>query len=297
MRKHSYKLAIYLSNHIGLWVFRIFSWFIATGYFLFFPGRVGNSRKFYCAVFPSHGLLYHLLCVWRQYHNFTDVFLDRFLVHKGDAVEFTKEGWEHLDAAMEKKTGAIIVMSHISNWEVAAQKLGRKGMPVMLYLGEKHKEQIEHMQKETLAKNGIKIIATAVNEGSPFALVDGINFLREGGVVSITGDRLWGDQRAVTARFLGHEVQLPDFPHIFAMVSGAPLFTFFIYQTAPRKYHIKMSEGRYVKAADRKDRKKAISESVQIYATELEKIVREHPLEWYHFEPFLGEKIDDTKMS
>ena len=297
MRKRSYKLAIYLSNHIGLWVFRIFSWFIATGYFLFFPQRVANSRKFYKALFPRREFFYHFLCVWRQYHNFTAVFLDRFLMQEGDAIDFTKEGWEYLDEAAEKKTGAIIVMSHIGNWEFAAQKLNSRGMPIMLYLGEKHKEQIERLQKETLAKNGVKIVTTAEDESSPFALLEGINFLRQGGFVSLTGDRLWGNQRSVTVNFLGHKVQLPDIPHLFALMSGAPLFTFFVFETAPRKYHIKISPGREVKAATRADRTRAVLESAQAYAGRLEQVVREHPFEWYHFEPFLGEKIDNGGSS
>ena len=46
-----------------------------------------------------------------------------------------------------KKTGAILLMSHIGNWELAAQTLNKKGLPIMLYLGAKHKEQIEHIQK------------------------------------------------------------------------------------------------------------------------------------------------------
>ena len=83
-----------------------------------------------------------------------------------------------------------------------------------------------------LAKSGIKIVATSEKEKSPFALLEGINFLREGGIVSMTGDRLWGEQTSVTVNFLGHEVRLPDTPHLFALMTGAPLMTFFVYQDA-----------------------------------------------------------------
>ncbi|OPY87439.1 MAG: Phosphatidylinositol mannoside acyltransferase [Smithella sp. PtaU1.Bin162] len=293
MRKYSYRIALYLSNHIGVWFFTVFSWFVASGYFLFFPGRVAGSLKFYKALFPERGGLYHLYCVWRQYHGFTDVFLDRFLYSAKDSVEITREGWEHLDCAMAEKKGAIVVMSHIGNWELAARKLSSKGLPIMLYLGEKHKEQIERMQKEEIAGSGVKIVTTSVEDSSPFAVIEGLNFLRQGGIVSLTGDRLWGEQRSVTVRFLGHEVRLPDIPHVFAMMSGAPLFTFFIFRTGPQKYHVTMSRGREVKAATRSDRGHAIRESAQAYADELERMVRRHPFEWYHFEPFLGDRITE----
>jgi lauroyl/myristoyl acyltransferase len=294
MKKLSYRIAIYFSRRWGVWFFRTFSWFIATGYFFFFPARIAHSLKFYRALFPERNFSFHLYCVWKQYHNFTNVYTIRFVAKWKDEVEFTDEGWEYLDEAVEKKTGAIIVMSHIGNWELAAEMLNRKGLPIMLYLGAKHKEQVERIQKDKLAQSGIKIVATSEKESSPFALLEGINFLREGGIVSMTGDRLWGDQRSVKVNFLGHEVQLPDAPHLFALMSGAPLMTFFVNQKAPGKYHIAVSRGRQVLAASRQDRANAVLASAQAYAGELEQMARQHPFEWHHFEPFLGKKINNN---
>jgi len=134
-------------------------------------------------------------------------------------------------------------------------------------------------------------VATSEDEKSPFALIEGINFLREGGIVSMTGDRLWGQQSFVTVNFLGHEVHLPDTPHLFALMTGAPLMTFFVYQETVGKYHIKVSKGRKVVATTRADRKKVVRESAQAYAADLALFAREHPFEWHHFDTFLGKKI------
>ena len=292
MKKIPYKIFFYLTRWLGLWFFRIFSWFIATGYFFLFPVRVADSLKFYGALFPERNFFYHLWCAWRQYHKFTDVYIHRFIRLDEEDIEFAKEGWEYLEEAVQKKTGAILLMSHIGNWELAAQTLNKKGLPIMLYLGAKHKEQIENIQKESMAKSGIRIVATSEDDKSPFALIEGINFLREGGIVSMTGDRLWGQQSYVPIDFLGHKVNLPDTPHLFALMTGAPLMTFFVYQEAVGKYHIKVSHGRKVVAATRADRKKAVLESAQAYAADLAEFARKHPFEWHHFEPFLGKKIN-----
>ncbi len=286
---------LYLSHKLGLWFFRTLSWFIATGYFFLFPLRVKESVRFYRALFPERGFAYALYCAWKQFHNFTDVYTHRFIPWAGEKAEFVREGWEHLDEAVAAKTGAIVVMSHIGNWELAAERLNQKGLPIMLFLGAKHKEQVEGIQKEKLAQKGIRIVATDEKEKSPFALLEGINFLREGGIVSMTGDRLWGDQSYVTADFLGHEVRLPDTPHLFALMTGSPLMTFFVYQKSQGIYHIKVSKGRKVVAATRADRKKAVLESVQLYADDLARFASEHPYEWHHFEPFLGKKINKIK--
>jgi len=256
---------------------------------------VANSLKFYRALFPGRSFLYHLGCAWKQYHNFTDVYIHRFIRLDEEDIKYVKEGWEYLEEAVQKKTGAVLLMSHLGNWELAAQTLNKKGLPIMLYLGAKHKEQIEHIQKQILAKSGIRVVATTEDEKSPFALIEGINFLREGGIVSMTGDRLWGEQSFVTVNFLGHEVKLPDTPHLFALMTGAPLMTFFVYQEAIGKYHIKVSQGRKVVAAARADRKKVVQESAQAYADDLAEFAREHPFEWHHFEPFLGKEINQKQ--
>jgi lauroyl/myristoyl acyltransferase len=292
LKKISYKIALYLSHRLGVWFFRTFSWCIATGYFFLFPVRVADSLKFYRALFPARNFFYHLYCAWKQFHNFTDVYIHRFIPWVADQAEFSREGWEHLHEAVAKKTGAIVVMSHIGNWELAAQRLNQKGLPIMLYLGAKHKEQVERIQKDNLTEKGIRIVATDEKEKSPFALLEGINFLREGGIVSMAGDRLWGEQSYVTVGFLGHEARLPDTPHLFALMTGAPLMTFFVFQDAVGIYHIKVSEGRNVFAATRTDRKKAVLESAQAYADDLACFASEHPFEWHHFEPFLGKKIN-----
>ena len=292
MKKMTYKVALFLSHKLGLWFFQTLSWFIATGYFFLFPARVADSLKFYRALFAGRGFFYHLYCVWKQFHNFTGVYVHRFIPWAGEEAEFNREGWEYLDCAVANKTGAIVVMSHIGNWELAAQRLNRKGLPIMLYLGAKHKEEVEKLQKDQLAEAGIRVVTTGEKEKSPFALLEGINLLREGGIVSMTGDRLWGEQTYVTVDFLGHEVRLPDTPHLFALMTGVPLLTFFVYQEAEGIYHIKVSPGRKVHAATRADRKKAVLESAQSYADDLARFARAHPFEWHHFEPFLGKKTN-----
>ena len=295
MRKLFYKFLIALTKKLGPWVFTLFAWPIATGFFLFSPLKVAVSVRFYRVLFPDKNRLYHIWCAWRQYHNFTHVFMDRFMIVDSESITHTSEGWEHLKEAVEKEKGAIILMSHMGNWETAAHLLSRKqyGMRLLLYMGIKAKEQIEKMQKESLSQGGVRIVAVDQDGGSPFDILEGIKFLREGGLVSLTGDRIWsGNERKVAVKFLNHEVYLPVAPHIFALLSGAPLFIFFSFRTGPKSYHFNISEPIYVAAASRADRQEAIERSAQKYADHIQQNLLTHPLQWYHFEPFLGRKLD-----
>lgn len=283
-----YRLIILLSGRFGLWIFHIYAWIVAAGFFFLFPARAASGVRFYRALYPNRTGFFHIICTWRQYQHFTTVFLDRYLLQAGCRISWTCEGWQYLENVLQHGSGGILLMSHMGNWEVAAHLLRQKNMPLLLFMGKKHKEQIERMQKESLARSGVRILAVDENSDSPFALVEGLGFLRSGGLVSMTGDVLWHEsQRYVTARFLNHEIRVPETPHMLALVSGAPIFIFFAFRTGHCSYHFSVTEPLYVRAASREKRKDAVIRSAQHYATILEKSLREHPVQWYHFRPFL----------
>jgi lauroyl/myristoyl acyltransferase len=295
MTKIFYKFLMALTKKFGPWVFTLFAWPISTGFFLFSPFKVAVSVRFYRVLFPDRNITYPLWCAWRQYHNFTHVFMDRFMMIGSEGWTHTTEGWEYLEQAVGNQRGAIILMSHIGNWETAAHLLSGKeyGMRLLLYMGIKAKEQIEKLQKESLNKRGVRIVAVDQDGGSPFDIIEGIKFLKEGGLVSLTGDRVWsGNERTVAVTLLNHRVYLPAMPYIFALLSKAPLFIFFSFRSGSKSYHLKISEPIYVRATSHANRQEAIERSAQKYADHIEQNLRLHPLQWYHFEPFLGTKLE-----
>ncbi|MFH0975710.1 MAG: lysophospholipid acyltransferase family protein [Spirochaetota bacterium] len=289
MKRLVYNYLSKTSRLFGIWIFLTAAWWISTGYFLLFPGRVKISMDFYKALFPGKSIFFCMRCSWKQFHNFTNVFIDRFILHDFNDITYTSEGWEHIEYAAREKTGGILVMSHIGNWEVAAHLLRREKINMLLYMGIKQKEQIERTQKESLAKSGLKIIAVMQEESSPFDILEGINFLKDGGLVSLTGDRIWrGDQRAVGVSFLGHKALVPETPYIFALLSGAPVFFFFTFRTGKKQYHFKISQPMYIRSASRKGRKEIIKKTAQHYAEIMEANLRQYPYEWFHFERFIN---------
>lgn len=293
MKDFAYRWLMALEKRFGSWIFLLVAWHVATGYFLLFPGRVAVSVRFYRRLFPERGRFHALWCAWQQYHHFVHVFLDRFRMTEGDDLVMDHEGLDHIFSAAESGRGGVILMSHVGSWEIAARLLRHQGrnhpsLRLLLYLGAKHKEQIERRQKRSVEQSGIRVISVPEEGGSPMEIVEGLNFLREGGLVSLTADRLWGrEQRTVTVRFAGGEARIPEMPFILAMMSGAPLLTFFGYRTGKGRYQLVTHPPFFVTAASRAERRKAVETAAQAYADLLEKTVRAHPYEWYHFEPFL----------
>lgn len=281
-----------------MWVFYLASWIVATGYFFLFPARVAVSVRFYRTLFPDRSGRFHILCAWRQFHRFTHVYIDRYLVQHSNRIKYTTEGWHHIEKAVKEKQGGILLMSHIGNWEIAAQLLRKKSIPLMLFMGEKTKEQIEGTQKEHLKQSGVKIIAIDEKNHSPVEILEAIKFLKQGGIVSMTGDRVWSaKQKIIKTTFLNHEVRLPEAPHAIALLTGVPLFVFFSFRTGLYKYDVVLNPPIYLKATSRGDRGKMIAMSAEKYTSMLEAAAFRHPADWYHFEPFLGPKYPVTQIS
>ena len=291
MRERFYAILTALSNLFGAWLFALTARGIAAGYFFLFPRRAAASARFYRILFADRNRLYGWWCAWRQFQNFTTVFLDRYLLHDSGAITFTFQGREHLIQAVGQGRGGILLMSHMGNWEVGARLL-RRNIPqlrLMIFMGRRAKEQIERLQKEDLTASGIRIVAADQDGGSPFDLVEAVGFLKTGGFVSMAGDMVWRpDQRVVAARFLGHTVRLPEAPFMLALVAGVPLYVFFASLRGRGQYHFSVSEPMVVAAEARAERQPAVLRAAQTYADLLTGQVRRNPLEWYHFEPFLG---------
>lgn len=283
-----YKLLARVAGLCGSWLFALTSRIIATGFFVFSP-RVGESRRFYATLYPERGKLYHRWCTFKQYQNFTTIHLDRFLASQAKPPIFTSEGLEKLEAVIGRE-GGILLMSHLGNWEMAATllKKQRDDLHLLLYMGVKEKKGVERMQKDDLRRSGVTIIGVTQEDNSPFASVAALRFLRSGGLVSIAGDIVWrSDQRKVRVTFLGRNAYLPEAPFVFALLSGAPLFAFFALRTGKNSYQCILSDPIPIQPKSRSDRKEAIAHAAQQYADLLEKALREHPFEWYHFDRFI----------
>jgi predicted LPLAT superfamily acyltransferase len=290
MNTQFYNTLIRLTRWGGPWVFRLFGGVIATGYFLFFPKRVAGSVRFYQALFPHRRVGFALWCTFCQYHQFTTVFFDRYRHLDLNEITYTSTGWDHIQKAAANGTGGIILMSHLGNWEMAAHFLQKKieGVKILLYMGRKHREQVEKLQKDALKDTGITIIAVDRTKPSPFTIVDGVNRLKAGEFVSLTGDRVWHpDQRTVTVDFLDHHIQLPVAPYILALMANKPVYVFFSLRTGPQSYHISCAPPIEVTPRDRAHRQEAITQSAQVYANLLADMARRHPYQWYHFTDFI----------
>lgn len=290
MKKRFYAGLVLASTLLGAWFFKMVSGGIATGYFFLFPSRLKNSLRFYKALYPQSSLAWHLWCSYRQYLSFTNVFLDRTRFLQNRLQEPVCEGWRHIETALQKNSGAVILMSHVGNWEIAAQLLNRMNanMRILLFMGSRQADQIESLQKKQLVQNGIQVLAVENPQTSAWNILEGVRFLRNGGVVSITGDRLWdGRERCVEVPFLDHFVQVPEVPYRLALAGRSPLIVFFCFREKGGFFRLMASSPIHLRQESGEARAQLVKTAARQYTELLEAAVRRYPYQWFHFEPFM----------
>jgi predicted LPLAT superfamily acyltransferase len=291
MTERFYRLLILASKWLGSGLFSLVAAGIAAGYFVMRPEVRRSSAAFYAVLFPEIGRRQHLLCAWRQFRHFTYVFLDRTLMDDGEGIHYSIDGAHHLETVIDSGNGGILLMSHMGNWEMAAHLLQRRlpDLRLLLYMGTRQTDEIEALQKQGLAGAGVRVVGVEEGGGSPFDIVEGIRFLKSGGLVSMAGDRIWrSGQRTVAATMFGRRVELPESPFLLASASRVPIVVFFAFRQGDRRYRLVAHEPIHVAVADRRCRDRAIKEAAQIYSDHLAAALRAHPFDWFHFQPFLS---------
>ena len=298
MKAFFHKMLISVSFLLGSWFIRFFAWWIATGYLLFRPSRTRSSLQLYRTIFPERRGWYHLYCAWRQFHSFAATYADRIEIDRKKAATLCIEGKEEMVEVARRGRGGIILMSHLGNYEVAARGFQEIGIRHLMIMGEKEARQVARDQRETLKAQGVYILVATGQEDSLFGALEAIKFIREGGFVSLSGDLIWTKQRALLrVRLFDQEVAFTSAPHLLSLISGAPLFTVFVHRVKRGVHEIIISPPREVKASSRPERNEALQASAQAYANALEEKVRQHPFEWYIFEPFFGSASADRRRS
>jgi predicted LPLAT superfamily acyltransferase len=290
MKELFYRYLTRAAKRFGPGFFAVVAKGVATGYFLFHSKARATGCAFYAALFPERSRAYHYYSTWKQFLNFVYIYLDRFIQREVRNLEYTIEGREHVVAAKTRKKGAILLISHMGNWELAAHLLAKvhADVEILLYMGVREKEELERIQKDDIRSDGIRVIGVERSGGLPADILEGLQHLKQGGFVSMAGDVVWRtDQRTVTATFLGRSVRIPEAPFALALVSGAPLLVLFAFRAPTGHYRFTILPPIHVHASRRAERAPAIRQAAQRYLQHLEDALHRHPFQWYHFDVFL----------
>lgn len=242
------------------------------------------SRTFLCRAGISSPHIGHL---FRHFHTFAAVILDRIYFSCGDLSRFDlrlhlEPGVrEHLDAGHS----AILMGAHLGSFD-ALRAVG-------LQYGNVRLRVLMHYDPEQLIVRLLdalnpQLAQTVIPLGTPRTLLYTKEWLDEGGAVALLADRTFqadrhSRHRAVVCDFLGKPAWMPTGPLYLATRTQTPIMLFFSIYRGGNQYDIHLewlADTDTIAASSDPD---SIHELVQRYANRLGAFARDSPYNWFNF--------------
>jgi predicted LPLAT superfamily acyltransferase len=219
--------------------------------------------------------------VYRNHYRFGQIILDRFAVYAGKTFDFEVDGYEHFASLISGKEGFLQLSSHVGNYELAGYSLvsKEKRFNVLVYSGET--ETVMQNRNRVLAKNNICMIPVREDMSHVFLLNNALN---NGEIVSIPGDRIFGSPKYVECTFLGEKARFPLGPFAMAVQREVPILAVFVMKETVGKYKIVVRK--IPVTTELFSQKKKMSELAETFVSELEKVVRKYPEQWFNYYDF-----------
>jgi predicted LPLAT superfamily acyltransferase len=235
---------------------------------------------------------YYLLCTGKfnykiYYHHlytFALVFADRFLSKKFSArYQVTAKNEKPY---LSDAKGVLFLFSHVGDWSTCGLLPSQKNVPINIVMQEVVKESIQSFGKsiEGEAVNSMRIID--LSEGSIAVAVRVAKAFQNGEIVAMMADRFLSKEGSIHVMFLGCQILMNKNPFEVAYNRKVPLIALLSLRESDYHYNAYYY---WLTPYDRTlSKEEAIAIAAQEYADILEKVVREHPDQWFNHYDFFA---------
>ncbi len=214
--------------------------------------------------------------------NFTRKLADLWRFEGGTPVMksfYQLAGWEHFEAAHAHGRGVLIVTLHLGNWELGGPILTHKGHRLLALSNPEPDPRLTELRRVARARWGVD---TLIVGGDPFAFVEVIKRVNDGGVAALLLDRP-AEKGAVEVELFGRPFLVSNAAADLARASGCAVVPAIIVRSGDGYAAQIMPAQAYDRAAlgDRERRRLFTQEILRAF----EPWLRQHPDQWYHFVP------------
>lgn len=219
---------------------------------------------------------------------FANTLLDKLAVWMGDITrrDVTVHNAELIDRLMEEKRGAVLLISHLGNFEICqALSENRSELRLTVLHHTLNAEKFNHILKRQNRHSGVEFMQ--VNDLDINHAMRISEHLSDGRLVAISADRVAvsNPRRTVTVPFLGHPAKFPTGPFILAMALQVPVITVQCIAQAGR-YHIYFEQLEDGSPCPRKNKQERLNRLIRRYVTNLQTHCLQAPWQWYNFYPY-----------
>ena len=183
---------------------------------------------------------------------------------------FTIDGLEHIQAARDAGTGAILALPHVGGWEVGGSWFVRQGFPLTVVVEALRPPDLFGWFANLRRSQGFTVIPLSRAAGMSV-----VRALRANQIVALVSDRdIAGG--GVEVEFFGERTTLPAGPATLAARLRVPLLPTAVYFNGP---------GHHAVVRPPVSLEGGVAAITQTVARELETLIRAAPEQWHLFQP------------
>jgi lauroyl/myristoyl acyltransferase len=192
------------------------------------------------------------------------------------------EGWEHLQASLNRGKGTILITGHLGHWELGGQILALRGLPMTVVTLPEPTDELTQWREAERRRLGIKTIA--VGPGHDFAFVEMLRVLRNNGCLAMLVDRPYSGTGMEVKQF-GHATQFSTAAAMLAHHTEASIIPAFVFRKPCTTYGAFAGEPIYQAKGDLRQ---TLAPNVQNIATLFETLIRKYPEQWFNYVPIFS---------
>lgn len=187
------------------------------------------------------------------------------------------DGFDHVDRALEAGRGAICVLPHIGNWDIAGYWFALRGYPVVAVAEALRPKRLFDLFVHLREKLGITVVPLTGNGvGRRLA-----GYLQDNRIVALVADRdLAG--RGIEVEMFGGKRRLPAGPAMLSLSSGAPLLLSPAF-TTKRGWYCRIEPP--IAFEPTGSTKRDVVALTRLLAKAFERVIAERPADWHMFQP------------
>ena len=195
-----------------------------------------------------------------------------------DLPDLEVTGRPHMERALEKGKGVIVVTAHTAGWEIVGPVFRKhRGLDVVMVMEAERDGRARDLQDDLRRGTGLEVAHVG---SDPFASLPFLRRLRDGAAIAIQIDRVPDGMRGIPVRMFGGPHEVPEGPLRLAQLSGAPIVPIFCARLGYRSYFAEVFEAVHV---PRRPEPEQLETGAQKMADAMSDFVVRHPTQWFNF--------------
>jgi len=250
-------------------------------FFMLFDRRGYKASYSFFRKRIGRGPLHAFFSVYANEFRLGQVVVDRFAVYAGRSFTLQNDEMPVFNRLAEAEPGFVQLGSHTGNFELVGYTFHSiKKMGTLVFSGET--ETVMQQRAAVFARSNIEMVPVSDDLSHLFRLNE---ILRDGGIVTMPGDRVFGSQKTFSCPFFGEPATFPAGPYILAAQRSVAMVAVFVMKEGVRRYRVFVRQlGENLDPAQ-PSRVRAESMARE-FAACLESVVRQYPTQWFNFYDF-----------